>query len=149
MSSWFSRLFASRRYSGHYNEENEEPSSTSPSEPTTTTTTTTTAGAIAAEEGMRLEYIPMPKERIATIKGVFGFSSWQGVSIIEWFFVLFYSMMGVILFLNIANAVIVGSAGLAILYLVLAPIFFLLLTMAARVFTEVVISVLMVRSCGV
>jgi len=149
MSSWFSRLFTSRRYSGHYNEEIEDPSSTSPSDPTTATTTTTTAAATAAEEGMSLEYIPMPKERIATIKGVFGFSSWQGVSIIEWFFVLFYSIVGVLMFLNVANAIIMGSAGLAILYLVLAPIFFLLLTMAARVFTEVVISVLMVRTCGV
>ena len=58
-------------------------------------------------------------------------------------------MIGVLLFLQVANAIIMGSAGLAILYLVLAPIFFLLLTMAARVFTEVVISVLMVRTCGV
>eukprot|EP00624_Nannochloropsis_granulata_P004454 evm.model.NODE_3200_length_18072_cov_20.463037.7 len=145
MSSWFSRLFTSRRYSGHYNEGNEGSSSTSPSEPATTTTTTTTAAAAAtaAEEGANLEYMPLPKERITTIKGVFGFSSWQGVPLMESFFVLFYSMLGVLMFLNVANAVIMGSAGLAILYLVLAPIFFLLLTMAARVFTEVVISVLM------
>ena len=94
---------------------------------------------------MSLEYMPLPKERIATIKGVFGFNSWQGVSLMEWFFVLFYSMVAVWMFLNVANAVIMGSAGLAILYVILAPIFFLLLTMAARVFTEVVISVLMVR----
>ncbi len=51
--------------------------------------------------------------------------------------------MGIFCFLAIAQAVLSGSAGYAILYLVLAPIWMLILTMAFRLLSELCISVLM------
>jgi hypothetical protein len=47
------------------------------------------------------------------------------------------------MFLSVFQALLVGSAGIAVMYLVLSPIFFLLLTMGARVICELVLSVLM------
>ncbi|EKU20247.1 hypothetical protein NGA_0333100 [Nannochloropsis gaditana CCMP526] len=140
MGSLFSRITNPRRYREHY--ENEETST--PAGGSNSAAAATSPVAETVEEAAPFDYMPLPKERVATIKGIFGFGQWQGVSIIEWFFVLFYSMVGVIMFLSIVQAMTMGSAGLAILYMVLSPIFFVLLTMAARVFTELVISVLMV-----
>jgi len=142
MGSLFSRITNPRRYREHY--ENEETST--PAGGSNSAAAATSPVAETVEEAAPFDYMPLPKERVATIKGIFGFGQWQGVSIIEWFFVLFYSMVGVIMFLSIVQAMTMGSAGLAILYMVLSPIFFVLLTMAARVFTELVISVLMVGS---
>ena len=40
----------------------------------------------------------------------------QGIAIVQWSFVLFYCVLGVVCFLAIAQAVLSGSAGVAIMY---------------------------------
>ena len=165
MPSFFSRFFGPRRYSGQWNEDSTGPTGAGP------TTVAPPPPATAAP----FDYMPLPKERIASLKGVFSFDKWVGVSVVQWFYVsqhiarkvepptwiimrmylisshmhnmqvLFYCLVGTLLFLSVAQALLVGSAGIAVMYLILSPIFFLLFTMAARIICELVISVLMVR----
>ena len=54
-----------------------------------------------------------------------------------------YCLNGVIAFLFIANSLLYGNAGLAVMSLILAPLYFLLITMLTRVFAELVLSLLM------
>lgn len=169
MSSFFSRFFGPRRYSGQWNE-NGGSTSANPTSVAPPPSTTTAAAA-------PFDYMPLPKERIASLKGAFSFDKWVGVSVVQWFFVsiachiaqsraahshqcpsshvrtttmqvLFYCLVGTLLFLSVAQALLVGSAGIAVMQLILAPIFFLLLTLMARVICELVISALMVRVVG-
>jgi hypothetical protein len=56
----------------------------------------------------------------------------QGISIIQYLFVLAYCLVGIFCFLAVAQALLSGSAGYAILYLVLTPVWMLIITMAFR-----------------
>ena len=73
MPSWFARF--SNRYHSHNSEdgglEAANPPSAAPSTATPTTTATTPATVLP------YTYMPIPKERVTTIKGLFGFNTWM------------------------------------------------------------------------
>lgn len=59
----------------------------------------------------------------------------QGISIIQYLFVLAYCLVGIMVGLSVAQALVSGSAGYAVLYLILAPVWLLILTMILRCVT--------------
>lgn len=56
----------------------------------------------------------------------------QGIGIIQYLFVLAYCLVGIFVALSVAQALMSGSAGYALLYLILAPVWLLILTMVLR-----------------
>lgn len=141
MAGFFSRWFGNRRWNSFEDRGGGEMGG-GPAGPSTASASGG-AGAAAAAAAPAFEFAPLPKLRIAGIKSLFTWNAWMGISIIEYLFVLAYCLLGVFMVMGIFQAVTSGSAGYALLYIVLAPIWLLILTMALRLLSELCISVLM------